>query len=344
MATPKKTKKGYTAHVYLGLQDGKKKYKSITAPTLRDWKMKEAQARMEFNENAGKAADITIGEAVSKYIDNRTNVLSPTTLHSYRWVRDLVLGDFAHQSARDVTAGDLQAWVNTISATLSPKSVRNALGVVIPALDMFYPGRKFNITRPQKAVHEYHIPDDEEIRSLLSASDGDLKKAIYLSAFGSLRRGEICGLRHSDVLRDMNAVYVHAVRIKDRSGWIYKDHPKNDSSVRTVIYPKEIIAMLGNGDPDEYVVKSNPAQITYAFKKLAEKVGLKCTFHGMRHYSASLMHALGVPDQYIMERGGWKSDSTLKAIYRNTLKDKNHQFTKLTNKYFDDHFSAKKAL
>lgn len=28
-------------------------------------------------------------------------------------------------------------------------------------------------------------------------------------------------------------------------------------------------------------------------------------FHDLRHYSANVLHALGIPDAYIMERGGW---------------------------------------
>ena len=226
-----------------------------------------------------------------------------------------------------------------------PKSVRNALGVVNSSVAMFYSGKRFKVTLPQKDVMEYHIPDDKDVRRLIDAASGDLRKAICLSAFGSLRRSEICGLRYADIIRDMNAIFVHAARVKqDHVGWIYKEYPKNSSSVRQIIYPKEIIAVLGTGDPDEYVIQRTPATITNQFYKLARGMGLLCRLHDMRHYAASLMHALGVPDQYIIERCGWKTDHTLKAIYRNTLRDKNHQFTKLTNQYFVDNFSKKKAL
>ena len=51
------------------------------------------------------------------------------------------------------------------------------------------------------------------------------------------------------------------------------------------------------------------------------------------------MHAIGVPDQYIMERHGWSSDGVLKDVYRNTLSDKAKEFTDLTNDYL-----AKKLL
>ena len=58
-------------------------------------------------------------------------------------------------------------------------------------------------------------------------------------------------------------------------------------------------------------------------------------FHDLRHYSASIMHAINIPDQYIMQRGGWSSDRTLKDIYRGTLDDYQDKYTDMTIKYFE---------
>ena len=48
------------------------------------------------------------------------------------------------------------------------------------------------------------------------------------------------------------------------------------------------------------------------------------------------MHAIGIPDQYIMARGGWSSDTVLKQIYRGTITDYTRLYTDRTNKYFAD--------
>ena len=55
-------------------------------------------------------------------------------------------------------------------------------------------------------------------------------------------------------------------------------------------------------------------------------------FHDLRHYSASIMHAIGILDQYIMARGGWKTDTVLKAVYRNVINDEQKKFTDKINK------------
>ena len=47
------------------------------------------------------------------------------------------------------------------------------------------------------------------------------------------------------------------------------------------------------------------------------------------------MHAIGIPDQYIMARGGWKTDKVLKAVYRNVIADEEKKFTEKINSHFD---------
>ena len=50
--------------------------------------------------------------------------------------------------------------------------------------------------------------------------------------------------------------------------------------------------------------------------------------------SASIMHAIGVPDVYIMKRGGWKSTSVMQRIYRNALPDVEKKEDKKIAKHF----------
>ena len=45
-------------------------------------------------------------------------------------------------------------------------------------------------------------------------------------------------------------------------------------------------------------------------------------FHSLRHYSASYLHAIGIPDAYIMERGGWSTPHVMQKVYRHALADR----------------------
>ena len=51
------------------------------------------------------------------------------------------------------------------------------------------------------------------------------------------------------------------------------------------------------------------------------------------------MHANNIPTQYIMERGGWKSERTLNRIYRNSLDDYTKKYNEMTNDFYSKNFT-----
>lgn len=171
----------------------------------------------------------------------------------------------------------------------------------------------------------------------LSRPNKELHLAIILSAFGSLRRSEICGLSYEDIYRDFNAVYVHSAVVKDRdNNWIHKKYTKNKQSTRQVIYSKEVIDLIGQGTGR--IFTRTPDYFTSSFCNLRDRLGLKCRFHDLRHYTISTMHAIGIPDQYIQQRSGHKTDKTMKEVYRNPLKSQSNVFVAKINNYFSENF------
>ena len=85
------------------------------------------------------------------------------------------------------------------------------------------------------------------------------------------------------------------------------------------------------------LVNLNPNQITHRFAKILKYLEIQSfRFHDLRHYAASMMHAIGVPDVYIMQRGGWASDGTLKNIYRGVMDDYNERFTSRVLEHIKD--------
>lgn len=132
---------------------------------------------------------------------------------------------------------------------------------------------------------------------------------------------------------DDNLAYINKalVATKDKQ-WVLKV-TKTTESQRDVIMPQHIIDILPKNGK---LVNINPARVSDRFIKAIKRLDIKrFRFHDLRHYSASVMHALGVPDEYIMKRGGWKSDSTLKTIYRGCMDDFEQEFTNITVEHFD---------
>ena len=49
------------------------------------------------------------------------------------------------------------------------------------------------------------------------------------------------------------------------------------------------------------------------------------SIHKLRHYFASKMSAMNVPEADIMKMGGWETDHVMKAVYRHAMKDENQE-------------------
>ena len=54
-----------------------------------------------------------------------------------------------------------------------------------------------------------------------------------------------------------------------------------------------------------------------------------------RHLNASLMLALGIPDKYAMERGGWSTPSTLKSVYQHTFTEERKKVDEQIDGFFN---------
>lgn len=124
------------------------------------------------------------------------------------------------------------------------------------------------------------------------------------------------------------------VLLEDRT-WDIKQ-PKTYAGYRVIDYPDFVISRISG--ISGRLVKATPDQISHRFERAVKSVGIPnhFRFHDLRLYAASIMHAIGVPDQYIMGLGGWSSDYVLKSVYRNELDDQKKKFSNTINEYFNE--------
>lgn len=303
--------------------------KSFTSKSKNEVKAMAARYVAGMDDIA--AGRMSVQNAIDQYIQNRSAVLSPSTNREYRMSAKRDYTDIGYMDIDTIKSEDIQAFINEYAKTHSPKTTRNVYGLLRTAIKAVRPNKVINVTLPQKEVINRHIPSDDDIKLLLDAATGNIKKAILLAAFGTLRRGEICALTYSDI--NENIIHVHSDMVLGTEGWVIKEIPKTAASDRYIEYPAKVIEEIGTGTGR--IISCNPGALTDSWDKLRGKLGLDCRFHDLRHYAASIMHAIGIPDQYIMERGGWSSDAILKSVYRNILDDKKKEFTDKVNSYSD---------
>ena len=320
----------WRARLFLGEgPDGKKHYKSFTAATKRE----AERLALTYEQEQSALSQITFDKAFDNYIDKNKNILSPSTLYGYKRMK-VYYASLLNMQVNSIDQQCIDAFINDFASNHSSKSVRNAYSLLCCIIRSEIPESHFKSKMPQKAVLQYYIPTDEEVRQLLSYTkkhQQELYYAILLASIGTLRRSEICGLSAEDI--DGCVIHVHNVRVISPDGeWVIKSVPKNSSSDRYVEFPKEVIKELRT---EGMLCQMCPGSLTSAFGRTIKKLGLPhFRFHDLRHYAATIMHAMGVPEAYVMERGGWKTNVVLNQVYRGTRSDFSKKYAKETNDYF----------
>lgn len=323
----------FRVRVYSHKENGRKMYESFTAPTKAEAEMKAAQwsNRKTRRVNAG----MTVKEAIEGYITAKEGVLSPSTVRGYYKMLRNNFDLIQDKRIRKLTSEDLQLFISYLSKTMSPKTVRNIYALLTASLALYAPDLSFRVTLPKKIKKRPSSPSDDDIRVLYDAASPNLKKCIALSAFGSIRRGEICALTFADLKKNKILVTKDIVQDKDNN-WVLKEWPKTSESVRSISYPDKIIKLLGSGEKDEKIVSyQNPGSITQCFTKLRDRLGLNIRFHDLRHYYASIGAVLGIPDNYLADFGGWKrGSSVMKEVYQNNIVSMSEVYSTKMKKHF----------
>lgn len=280
---------------------------------------------------------ITVGAAIDRYIMSKDTVLSPSTIAGYQKIRRSYFQEIMDVFIEHLTKETVQKSVNTLAKSVSPKTVRNAYGLLTASLNVY--GISFNVTLPPKKKQEIQIPSTEEVKILLSAAKGTaLELPILLAAEMGLRTSEIRGLTW-DCIKDGKLHVCQAV-VDGKDGPELKG-TKSYSGDRWLTITPHVSAVLEKwkkeGRPaipnqhhtvrhalalPDQICPETAYSIYGRFTRLCESCNLPhYRFHDLRHYYASVLLALGIPDKYAMERMGHATNSMLKAVYQHTMKD-----------------------
>jgi len=324
----------------------KRKYESFTADTKKESEFLASQFLM-FKTDTKKPEDITLETAMENYISSKSNILSPSTIRGYHALTRCCFQSLMPIYISKLTQIKIQQAVNQEAAIHSPKYVKNAYGLLSATLNTYRPELNLKITLPKAVKFSGYAPTDADIVNLLNTTkDTEMYIPILLSATCSLRRSEICGLKWKDVDFNRSVLYVkRAMVLKEKTEeqpqeWIIKA-PKTFTSRREILVPQSLLNILktkkGTHKADEFIVSLSPNGITYRFMQLIKHNNFEhFRFHDLRHYNASVMLALNVPDKYAMERGGWSTMSVMKDRYQHTFSDEKLKHETMLNMHFDN--------
>lgn len=321
-------------------ENGKLHRKSFTADTKKEAEL----LAMDFQINRkeiSKPKNRTIEQCIDDYIKNRTNTLAPSTIREYERTLKNMVPQIKNLKIYDLTDEVLQKHFDAYAQNHSPKTCRNLYGLISAALKAYDKKLVFDVKMPQKEKPQISIPEKEDIKKILEyvkEHDQDMELPIMLGAMAGLRRSEIAALKYEDFNLKNKTVTINKAMVQNnQKQWTIKT-TKTVSGNRTIEVTQQIIDIVEQRKNEgKELIEVNPTIITHRFANILEKCNVKhFRFHDLRHYNASVMLALGVPDKYAMHRMGHSTTTMLQTVYQHMISEKEKEVNNCVNNYFEN--------
>lgn len=340
MATAKKLPSGsWRVNLYIGKDaNGKRKYKSFTADT----KKKAEYLAAQYNELRleSSSSSITLKTAAEEYIKSKENVMSPSTIRSYRAIVRNDVPELMNTKIKDITERQAQSAFNVFAANHTPKTCRNVHNLVSAVLKMYRPGFALNTTLPPRSKRGIYVPDSEEVSKIWDlVRDSEIEIPFLLATQCGLRASEISGLDVSSVYEDH--IEIKQARVRGEKGEVLKA-PKSYAGFRKIPICAELSAFLREKSVENRVFPYSSNWITCHWKTFRDKNHLPehLNFHALRHHFPSKCLLMGMPQKYIAEIMGHSSVNMIERVYQHIFPSAMEQYAGMLreqNKEFMQH-------
>lgn len=314
--------KWYSIQAYIGKSaDGKKVYKRFSGRDKNELLRQIAAAEAELKEVKEKAETKTLGEALEEYIVSRTAVASPSTIRGYRVIQKNAFAELQKRDLFKITQMDLQAAVNEYAAGHSPKSCRNAHGLISAVMQLNRPDFVPRTTLPQKEKKELYVPDEKEINQLYEMLKGStLEIPFLLASQCGLRASEIAALKLENVFDDH--ISIKEACVPGENGSYHTKAPKSYAGYRDIPISEDFAKKIRDrAATDTMVCNIKSTNISNSWCKFRDDHNLKkgLGFHELRHHFASKCLLLGMPQKYIAELMGHSSTDMIEKVYQHVF-------------------------
>lgn len=292
------------------MQDGK-----TVSITVDHYPTQKEAIRLIQKKMTGISDKTPFGIAAEKYIDSKTNVLSPSSIRGYRTIlKCQIPSDFADIPIERINLPRIQSLINKAANTYSAKTVRNLSGFVMSVCS-FYGLDLKSPTLPREENKEEYIPSQEDIQRILTEVKGTKYEVPFILGTLGLRRSEICALAPEDL--NGNILFINkALVLNENNEWTLKHITKTDKSTRQIVVPEYVAELIRTNG----ACPCTPHSLYWKLQRVQMSLGIhRFPFHKLRHFFASYLHEQGFSDKQIEALGGWKSDYTLKKIYQHEM-------------------------
>ena len=321
---------------------------------------------LQCERNRKKPENKIVSDFAKEYLTIQKTSLSPGSYAFYQSIIDKhILPMFGRMRLRDIKTYHVQDFILRLNSLprsdgkpshISPSTVKRYTSVLRSMLTMAYKmyymdddiGLSHRLTFPKERYQEIDVFTIEETKAILTAAKTEpinIRLLIELALFTGMRRGEIVGLKWSDINFDKQYLSVKRSIYKPKGEKSIEKEPKSHSSIRTIAIPnclcktlaeykvwqKRLSLSLDNWRNLDYVFTDengnvmNPQTPTKQFSHFLARHDIRhLKFHCLRHTSATILLADGCDIKTVSARLGHSSIETTN-IYVHMLESVDRQ-------------------
>jgi integrase len=337
----------WETRLYVTARDGSRQRVSIYGRTRGEVQQKLHEAQEEHERGALPVGPSpTVAAFLTQWLEAARATVRPKTYVSYEGtVRLHLVPHLGRLQLRKLTPAQVQNVLTLKSeAGLSARSVRYVLLVLRIALGQ---AERWGLVSrnvatlvdgPRVPYRAVSVLTPAQCRTLLEAARGDRLEALYvLTVSLGLRRGEVLGLRWSDIDLDARRLAIGAALQRITGEGLRLVETKTARSRRVVTLPDVCVAALRAHRmrqlQDEQLAGSRWVETGFVFtsgigtpldtdsvgrklRRLLLDAGLPAVrFHDLRHSAASLLLAQGVAPRVVMDVLGHSQISVTMNTY-----------------------------
>lgn len=322
--------------------------------TFRGTKKQADTALAQFvtevaNGTVPVAASAPLGEFLDRWLEHIRPNRSPTTIKGYRHKIDRIKAQLGGVRLDRLTAQHLDRTYRVwLDEGLHPSSVHHLHRVLSAALrqavkwGLLSTPPTARATPPPRRHTPAEIPSPEVVQRLIDKAEERgqpvLAAIVAVAATTGLRRGELAGVRWTDIDLDAGRLYVRqSVKNDVDGGWVVG--PTKTHQVRRIALDEFTLSVLrthranverwssdaGVDVPDDgYAFTLDPSGrepikpdgLSHSFAALCRAAGVRgVSLHTLRHFSASMLIASGRDVRTIAGRLGHSDATTTLRVY-----------------------------
>jgi len=325
----------------------------IHATTKRDIERERRRILAELDDGRHRGTDATVAQMIERWFDAIEGERGVKTLHEWRGVtRHRILPTLGALRARVVRTGDLNTFYRELRKDgLAPATIRQVHSIIRQSYRLAVEEEwldhnpAVDARKPKAVKPEIDPPDPSQVRALMAAAvlhDPDFAAFLMVAAATGARRGEVCGLRWSDLdpvtgvlrlSRSISVVTGRAPFVKDIKNHCRRAVTLDPDTLQALELHRgrmaqRIAEAMTRPVADPYIFTRaadaseplNPDLMTQAFVRLRTRLGLPTVrLHDLRHFHGSWLLDSGVPLATVSARLGHQMQSTTLNFYSHAV-------------------------